>query len=57
VRRFSLYAINGNSDGENKVGGKRSFSHDWEPIENISMNLQKAVIASEDGTFLKAQWF
>jgi monofunctional biosynthetic peptidoglycan transglycosylase len=30
---------------ENKVGGKRSFfSHDWEPIENISMNLQKAVM-------------
>ncbi|SFF29606.1 monofunctional biosynthetic peptidoglycan transglycosylase [Flavobacterium xueshanense] len=38
---------------ENKVAGKEVFfSHDWEPIENISMNLQKAVIASEDGTFL-----
>ena len=37
---------------ENKVGGKEVFfSHDWEPIENISTNLQKAVIASEDGTF------
>lgn len=38
---------------ENKVAGKENvFSHDWEPLENISINLQKAVIASEDGTFL-----
>ena len=38
---------------ENKIAGKEIyFSHDWEPIENISNNLQKAVIASEDGTFL-----
>ena len=38
---------------ENKFTGKEIyFSHDWEPIENISTNLQKAVIASEDGTFL-----
>ncbi len=38
---------------ENKLAGKENyFSHDWEPIENISPNLQKAVIASEDGTFL-----
>ena len=43
---------------ENKIGGKEVFfSHDWEPIENISMNLQKAVIASEDGTFLKHNGF
>lgn len=43
---------------ENKVSGKEVFfSHDWEPIENISMNLQKAVIASEDGTFLKHNGF
>ncbi|MFV8441572.1 monofunctional biosynthetic peptidoglycan transglycosylase [Flavobacterium sp. LB2P44] len=43
---------------ENKVTGKEVFfSHDWEPIENISMNLQKAVIASEDGTFLKHNGF
>jgi monofunctional biosynthetic peptidoglycan transglycosylase len=34
------------------AGKENSFSHDWEPIENISMNLQKAVVASEDGTFL-----
>ncbi len=38
---------------ENKSAGKENyFSHDWEPLENISVNLQKAVIASEDGTFL-----
>jgi len=38
---------------ENKVAKKEIyFSHDWEPLENISVNLQKAVIASEDGTFL-----
>tara|TARA_R110002126_G_scaffold180722_4_gene329520 strand:+ start:605 stop:1348 length:744 start_codon:yes stop_codon:yes gene_type:complete len=38
---------------ENKVTGNEIyFSHDWEPLENISVNLQKAVIASEDGTFL-----
>jgi len=28
-------------------------SHDWVPIEEISLNLQKAVIASEDGHFLE----
>lgn len=43
---------------ENKVAGNEVFfSHDWEPIGNISMNLQKAVIASEDGTFLKHNGF
>ncbi|WP_035669430.1 monofunctional biosynthetic peptidoglycan transglycosylase [Flavobacterium sp. 83] len=43
---------------ENKMAGKENyFSHDWEPIENISVNLQKAVIASEDGTFLKHNGF
>jgi monofunctional biosynthetic peptidoglycan transglycosylase len=43
---------------ENKAAGKEVyFSHDWEPLENISMNLQKAVIASEDGTFLKHNGF
>ncbi|AOW08506.1 monofunctional biosynthetic peptidoglycan transglycosylase [Flavobacterium gilvum] len=43
---------------ENKAAGKEiHFSHDWEPIENISMNLQKAVIASEDGTFLTHNGF
>ena len=34
-----------------------SFDHDWEPLENISPNLQKAVIASEDGTFLQHHGF
>ena len=43
---------------ENKLAGKDIyFSHDWEPIENISKNLQKAVIASEDGTFLTHNGF
>jgi monofunctional biosynthetic peptidoglycan transglycosylase len=43
---------------ENKAAGKENyFSHDWEPLENISVNLQKAVIASEDGTFLKHNGF
>ena len=43
---------------ENKMEGKENyFSHDWEPLENISVNLQKAVIASEDGTFLKHNGF
>jgi monofunctional biosynthetic peptidoglycan transglycosylase len=43
---------------ENKLAGKENyFDHDWEPIENISTNLQKAVIASEDGTFLTHNGF
>lgn len=43
---------------ENKWAGKENyFSHDWEPIENLSVNLQKAVIASEDGTFLSHNGF
>jgi monofunctional biosynthetic peptidoglycan transglycosylase len=43
---------------ENKTDGKDVyFNHDWEPIENISVNLQKAVIAAEDGTFLKHNGF
>lgn len=43
---------------ENKTAGNEVyFSHDWEPLKNISDNLQKAVIASEDGTFLKHNGF
>ena len=43
---------------ENKAAGKPVyFSHDWEPLENISVNLQKAVIASEDGLFLTHSGF
>ena len=33
------------------------FSHEWVPIEEISLNLQKAVIASEDGRFLEHSGF
>src|SRR6476620_8284187 len=32
--------------------GDAIFSHKWVPLEEISPNLQKAVIASEDGNFL-----
>lgn len=43
---------------ENIADGKENhFSHNWEPIDKISMNLQKAVIASEDGTFLTHNGF
>lgn len=33
------------------------FSHEWVSIDKISPNLQKAVIASEDATFLKHHGF
>ena len=33
------------------------YSHHWVPLEEISPNLQKAVIASEDGNFLKHSGF
>jgi monofunctional glycosyltransferase len=43
---------------DQKLEGKEmTLSHNWEPIENISPNLQKAVIASEDGTFLSHYGF
>jgi monofunctional biosynthetic peptidoglycan transglycosylase len=43
---------------ENKTSGKDAIlSHDWEPLENISINLQKAVIASEDGSFIEHSGF
>ncbi|MBK0369837.1 monofunctional biosynthetic peptidoglycan transglycosylase [Flavobacterium agrisoli] len=43
---------------ENKMDKKEVFfDHDWEPIDRISMNLQKAVIASEDGLFLQHSGF
>ena len=38
-------------------GNELAFSHDWEPLENISPNLQKAVIASEDANFLTHHGF
>lgn len=37
--------------------GEATFSHTWVPLEEISPNLQKAVIASEDGNFLKHSGF
>jgi monofunctional biosynthetic peptidoglycan transglycosylase len=43
---------------EQKQDGKEmTCSHDWVPLEDISVNLQKAVIASEDGTFLSHNGF
>ncbi len=43
---------------ENKWDGKDAvLSHDWVPLEEISPNLQKAVIASEDGNFLNHYGF
>ncbi len=43
---------------EQKMEGKEMrSSHDWVPIEEISTNLQKAVIASEDGNFLTHSGF
>lgn len=43
---------------EQKEAGKEmTCSHDWVPLEDISVNLQKAVIASEDGTFLSHSGF
>lgn len=43
---------------ENKMDGKEMVcSHDWVPLSEISVNMQKAVIASEDGTFLSHNGF
>jgi len=43
---------------EQKMDGKEmKCSHDWVPMESITVNLQKAVIASEDGTFLTHNGF
>jgi monofunctional biosynthetic peptidoglycan transglycosylase len=43
---------------EQKAAGKEMHSsHDWVPIEEISPNLQKAVIASEDDLFLTHHGF
>jgi monofunctional biosynthetic peptidoglycan transglycosylase len=38
-------------------GNDAIYSHDWEPLENISPNLQKAIIASEDANFLNHSGF
>jgi len=43
---------------ENKANGDEMVcSHDWVPLEEISPNLQKAVIASEDANFLTHHGF
>ncbi len=43
---------------ENLFDGKDMVcSHDWVPIEDISTNLQKAVVASEDAGFFKHHGF
>ena len=43
---------------EQKAAGKEMYcSHDWVPIEELSENLQKAVIASEDATFCSHHGF
>lgn len=38
-------------------GGDAIYSHKWVPLEEISPNLQSAVIASEDGNFLEHSGF
>ena len=43
---------------ENTLAGKPTkCEHDWVPIEKISRNIQRAVIASEDDTFLTHNGF
>lgn len=43
---------------EQKLDGKEmTCNHDWVSIDEISPNLQKAVISSEDGNFLKHNGF
>ncbi len=43
---------------ENKLDGKEAYlNHQWVPLESISPQLQKAVIASEDGYFLTHHGF
>lgn len=42
---------------EYKDDDKVGLSHDWVPLEEISPNLQKAVIASEDDTFFTHHGF
>lgn len=49
---MAVRAVEHSMDGKDMV-----CSHDWVPLEDISMNLQKAVVASEDGMFLKHNGF
>ena len=41
----------------NEAGKDMVCSHQWVPLEDISINLPKAVVASEDGLFLKHNGF
>jgi monofunctional biosynthetic peptidoglycan transglycosylase len=41
----------------NKADKTNHFSHEWRSIKNLSQNLQKAVISSEDGQFLNHNGF
>jgi monofunctional biosynthetic peptidoglycan transglycosylase len=45
---MAMRALEHNEEGKDMV-----CSHEWVPIDEISLNLQKAVIASEDGRFLE----
>lgn len=40
-----------------KTKSEYQLRHDWVPIQDISVNAQKAVIASEDGTFVDHNGF
>ena len=40
-----------------KTKSEYQLRHDWVPIEDMSVNAQKAVIASEDGTFVDHNGF
>lgn len=43
---------------EQKINGKKlSLKKDWEPLENISPNLQLAVVCSEDQNFVRHSGF
>ncbi|WP_121666052.1 monofunctional biosynthetic peptidoglycan transglycosylase [Mesonia aquimarina] len=42
---------------ENTSEENTSWKHDWEPMENISPHLQKAVICSEDQNFIHHNGF
>jgi monofunctional glycosyltransferase len=43
---------------EQKAEGRETrWEHDWVPVDSLSQNLQKAVIASEDATFLEHHGF
>ena len=49
---MGIRALEHNSAGKDMI-----CSHKWVPIDEISLNLQKAVIASEDGRFLEHSGF